>query len=252
MNSRFTDQAYLEDEQYRDDSNLRARIELHRRFRPNPEPWHRWVFDRLDFPRRGPDPRGRVRTRRAVGAEQRPDPGGWQTDACRPLARDGRGGARGARRACRRTGWRTSRTCRSRTRRSTASSRTTCSTTCRTGRAPSAEISSVLGPGGGFFYARPTAASISEEIKALYADEERSWEFRWRTRATSCARSSATFELELHPGGLEVTEVEPLLAFVPQHGPRVTAKRTRSSAEIERDGVFRVTKSGGLFACRKH
>jgi len=46
----FTDAKYLRDEQYRDDSNLRARIELHRRFSTEPEPWHRWVFDRLHFP----------------------------------------------------------------------------------------------------------------------------------------------------------------------------------------------------------
>jgi SAM-dependent methyltransferase len=49
MSYRCTETGYLRDEQYRDDSNLRARIELHRRFSTNPEPWHRWVFDRLRF-----------------------------------------------------------------------------------------------------------------------------------------------------------------------------------------------------------
>jgi SAM-dependent methyltransferase len=34
-------------EQYRDDKNLNARINLHRRFSINPRPWHRWVFDHL-------------------------------------------------------------------------------------------------------------------------------------------------------------------------------------------------------------
>ena len=46
----FTDQAYLREEQYRDDANLRARLDLHRRFSTNPQPWHRWVFDQLDLP----------------------------------------------------------------------------------------------------------------------------------------------------------------------------------------------------------
>ncbi len=47
--NRFTDSTYLKDEQYRDDSNLRARIELHKRFSTTPQPWHRWVFEQLAF-----------------------------------------------------------------------------------------------------------------------------------------------------------------------------------------------------------
>ena len=47
--SSFTDPAYLRREQYRDDSNLRARIDLHERFTTATEPWHRWVFDRIDL-----------------------------------------------------------------------------------------------------------------------------------------------------------------------------------------------------------
>lgn len=35
------------DEQYRDDTNLRARIDIHARFSTNPEGWHRWLFDRV-------------------------------------------------------------------------------------------------------------------------------------------------------------------------------------------------------------
>ena len=38
------------EQQYRDDSNLRARIDLHERFTTATEPWHRWVFDRIDLP----------------------------------------------------------------------------------------------------------------------------------------------------------------------------------------------------------
>ncbi len=34
-------------QQYRTDANLNARIDLHRRFSANPYPWHRWVFDHL-------------------------------------------------------------------------------------------------------------------------------------------------------------------------------------------------------------
>jgi len=42
-------------EQYRDDSNLQARIALHSRFSTNPEGWTRWLFDRV-----APTPGARV------------------------------------------------------------------------------------------------------------------------------------------------------------------------------------------------
>lgn len=45
--SRFTDQQYLTNEQYRDSANLEARIDIHRRFSTNPYGWCRWVFDAL-------------------------------------------------------------------------------------------------------------------------------------------------------------------------------------------------------------
>lgn len=49
--SKFTDPNYLKSEQYRDSSNLDARVELHKRFSTNPYGWLTWVFDRLlDLP----------------------------------------------------------------------------------------------------------------------------------------------------------------------------------------------------------
>src|SRR5205814_7727452 len=42
-----TERGWL-DRQYAGGANLRARIELHRRFSTNPEPWQRWVFDRIE------------------------------------------------------------------------------------------------------------------------------------------------------------------------------------------------------------
>lgn len=36
--------------QYRDASNLNARIALHRRFSTSEQPWQRWVFDRFELP----------------------------------------------------------------------------------------------------------------------------------------------------------------------------------------------------------
>jgi ubiquinone/menaquinone biosynthesis C-methylase UbiE len=43
----LTDPTYLAQEQYKDSSNLEARIEIHKRFSTNPYGWHNWVFDQL-------------------------------------------------------------------------------------------------------------------------------------------------------------------------------------------------------------
>ncbi|MBI3170151.1 MAG: class I SAM-dependent methyltransferase, partial [Chloroflexi bacterium] len=45
--SRFTDQNYLTQSQYKDSSNLNARLAIHKRFSTNPYGWFNWVFDKL-------------------------------------------------------------------------------------------------------------------------------------------------------------------------------------------------------------
>jgi ubiquinone/menaquinone biosynthesis C-methylase UbiE len=44
---KFTDQQYLKTDQYKDSTNLNARIEIHRRFSTNAYGWCKWVFDAL-------------------------------------------------------------------------------------------------------------------------------------------------------------------------------------------------------------
>lgn len=44
---RFTDRQYLIKDQYKDSSNLDARIGIHQRFSTNPQGWFNWVFDEL-------------------------------------------------------------------------------------------------------------------------------------------------------------------------------------------------------------
>lgn len=44
---RVADEQYLVGEQYRDSSNLSARILFHRLFSTNGYGWHRWIFDHL-------------------------------------------------------------------------------------------------------------------------------------------------------------------------------------------------------------
>jgi SAM-dependent methyltransferase len=50
MTHSFTDKTRLQ-EQYRDGTNLGARIALHARFTTTPRPWTAWVFDHLELPR---------------------------------------------------------------------------------------------------------------------------------------------------------------------------------------------------------
>jgi ubiquinone/menaquinone biosynthesis C-methylase UbiE len=45
--SKFSDQQYLKMDQYRDSSNLDARVEIHKRFSTNPYGWFNWIFDAL-------------------------------------------------------------------------------------------------------------------------------------------------------------------------------------------------------------
>src|SRR5579862_8181957 len=49
----FNDPRYLREEQYRDASNLNARIELHRRFGTNATKWNTWIFDQFRLPAAG-------------------------------------------------------------------------------------------------------------------------------------------------------------------------------------------------------
>ena len=46
--SNFTNQNYLKNNQYRDSTNLDARIYLHRHFSTNPQGWYPWLFDTLE------------------------------------------------------------------------------------------------------------------------------------------------------------------------------------------------------------
>jgi len=45
--SKFTDQQFLKTDQYRDSTNLDARLKIHRRFSTNSYGWFNWVFDTL-------------------------------------------------------------------------------------------------------------------------------------------------------------------------------------------------------------
>jgi len=246
--SAFTDPIYLREEQYRDDSNLRARMELHRRFSTNPEPWHRWGFDRFDFPSRA-----RILEVGCGPGElwlQNLDriPAGWEltlTDLSPGMIEEARAalGERAAylvadvqelpfedesfdgaianhmlyhvpdrERALR-------------------------------------ELRRVLRPDG-LFYSSTNGGDHLKEIKALYVDD-RPWEYRLETVDEELGAVFADVALEMYPCDLEVTEVEPVVAFVRSMDPGIAGLEEIVRAQIERQGSFHVTKSSGLFRCRK-
>src|SRR5262245_47483950 len=245
----FTDPTYLRNEQYRDDSNLRARIELHRRFSTNPEPWHRWVFDRLGFPADarilevgcGPGelwlqnadriPEGWRLTLADLSAgmldkarESLRDRASYEVADVQQLPFDG-GSFDGvvANHMLYHVGDRA--------------------------RA-FAEIARVLVPRGRF-YASTNGRDHLKEIKELYVHSE-PWEFRLEEAGEELAAVFGDVELEVFDDSLEVTEVEPLVAFVHSLDPGREGFEEIIRARIERQGSFHVMKVGGLFSCRKH
>ncbi len=50
LHGTFTDRDSLRNDQYHDDINLAARIDIHRRFSTNPQGWYEWVFEQADLP----------------------------------------------------------------------------------------------------------------------------------------------------------------------------------------------------------
>jgi SAM-dependent methyltransferase len=245
---RFTDPDYLRDEQYRDDSNLRARIELHRRFDTNPEPWHRWVFERLDFPAEaeilevgcGPGELWLQNLDRI--------PEGWRLT----LADLSPGMVEKARAAIG-----------DRAEYSVADvqdlpfedeSFDGVVANHMLYHVPDrprafAEISRVLRPSG-LFYASTNGADHLKEIKALYVRTE-PWEFRMEEAGDELRAFFADVELEPHPGALEVTEPQPVVVFVRSMDPGREGFEEVVRERIAAEGSFHVTKVGGMFRSRK-
>jgi SAM-dependent methyltransferase len=246
--SRFTDAAYLREQQYRDDTNLRARIDLHRRFSTNPEPWHRWVFDRFEL--------GRDDWILEVGCgpaelwAENSDriPTTWRltlVDLSEGMIARARGvlGDRADYRVAdvqdlpfadasfdavianhmlyhvpdRRLGL--------------------------------AEIARVL-RSGGRFYASANGRDHLCELRPLrtvpwYVD------FVLDDGAAELEEFFGDVRIERYECDLEVTEVEPVLDFVRSSSDLADDADARVCDEIARRGAFHVTKSSGMFMCRK-
>jgi SAM-dependent methyltransferase len=244
----FTNADYLREQQYRDDSNLRARIELHRRFSTNPQPWHRWVFERLDFPAEaeileigaGPGELW-LQNRDRI-------PEGWRLT----LSDLSPGMLEAARQALG-----------ERARYETADVHDlpfadesfdgviANHMLYHVSDRPRAfaEIARVLRPGGAF-YASTNGRDHLKELKELYVHRE-PWGFRMEQAADEIGAVFADVELEEFEDSLEVTEVEAVVAFVHSMDRGLDGFEEIVRDRIATEGSFHVTKVGGMFRSAK-
>lgn len=259
---------YLREVQYRDDSNLNARLEVHRRFSTNPQGWHSWVFDRV---------RESLSGERARILEVGCGPGTlWRENLCRvpanwsvvlsdfsPGMLDAASASLGDPRF--------------------AFERFDVQSIPRESASfdavianhmlyhvpdrdrALAELRRVLGPGGALFAATNGSGAL-RELNALVVrfaprarrhDTEFADRFGLETGEAQLARHFDGVRLVRYRDALRITETEPLLAFIRASwnadevtGAPEEAMRAHVDECIARDGAFSITKSAGLFIAR--
>jgi ubiquinone/menaquinone biosynthesis C-methylase UbiE len=260
----FQDQQYLKTDQYRDDRNLRARVELHARFSTGSPHWLEWVFDRL---LRLPSAARILEVGCGPGtlwalAKARV-PSGWQitlTDLSLGMLKkavavtDGCGNARRF---------------------------VLCDAQALTFRDGSydaviadhmlyhvpnldralIELHRVLRPGGQLF-AATNGESHLRELLALGDAHQMPYSpvrsFSLENGAVALSRHFADVTCERHVDGLRVTQAEPLLGYLRSmpgmdRAPAEEWQRLRTDVErqIQRDGAVSITKDAGLFCARR-
>jgi ubiquinone/menaquinone biosynthesis C-methylase UbiE len=123
------------------------------------------------------------------------------------------------------------------------------------------ELARVLRPGGSF-----TATTVGrdhlKELRELVpvrgggTYSKTLGRFTTETGAKELAPFFVDVEVEPYPDALEVTETEPLLAFIRSRGDVDERALAEARSEIEqaiaRSGSFHVTKATAVFRCRKH
>jgi SAM-dependent methyltransferase len=121
-----------------------------------------------------------------------------------------------------------------------------------------AEIRRVLAAGG-CFHATTNGRGFMQELVDLVGPEwafpQHIEEFGLETGPDQLGRSFSEISVERFPNSYEVTEVEPVLAYVRSSSSVSdgTLERVRNAVEeaIARDGAFRITGGAGLINCRK-
>jgi ubiquinone/menaquinone biosynthesis C-methylase UbiE len=257
------DQEYLLKQQYRDASNLNARMQLHERFSTNPRGWHPWVFDHLQLPPEarllevgcGPgtlwrENRGRI-------------PAGWEitlSDFSPGMLQEAEQHLAGGHPGFRFAQFDTQAI-------PLAASFDAVIANHMLYHVPDrakalGEIRRVLRPGGRFFAATNGARHMSELhewVQATVPDlppitERWTEAFSLEGARDELAPFFAHVTLHPYPDSLVVTEAEPLIAYALSGryqsvlaGERLAAFRQSVEQEITRQGAVTITKEIGLF-----
>jgi hypothetical protein len=120
----------------------------------------------------------------------------------------------------------------------------------------SAEVARVLRRGGLLIAATNGRGHLRELWELAGGRQETAWfeGFSLENGGQQLEQFFANVEVRRFQDSLEITEVEPLLAFIRSLGDRtrdLDEIAETAEAAIARDGSFHVTKSVGLFRCRK-
>jgi ubiquinone/menaquinone biosynthesis C-methylase UbiE len=248
----FTDRSFLLERQYRTAQNLNARIELHERFSTNPEPFPRWVFDRLRLSSEADILEVGCGNGNLWAANRDRIPAGWRltlTDISRGMIDE----------ASERLGELAS-YCVADVQELPFVSDSFDAVVANhmlfhvpDRERALTEITRVLRPGGSAI----ATTNGSEHLRELDVRSERwSRSFGLENGRAQLERFFRDVEVERFPDSLEITEIEPLLRYVrslatPESDEDLARLAKDAEAAIARHGCLRVTKSVGLFRGRK-
>ena len=249
-----TDRTYLLEQQYRTAENLQARIAVHERFSTNPQPFPRWVFDRLVLGDRADILEVGCGNGNLWHANRERIPPGWRltlTDLSPGMIEEARGRLGGLK---------------SRVVYEVADAQALPFTDGSFDAVIAnhvlfhvpdrdralGEVARVLRPGGTVF-ATTNGADHLRELRR-FVREQWSAEFSVENGPAQLERYFRDVEVERFPGSLKVTEVEPLLDFVRSLGASDAVARLAAEAQeaIDAEGSYNVTTSTALLRARKH
>jgi ubiquinone/menaquinone biosynthesis C-methylase UbiE len=248
-----TDRAFLLERQYRTAENLETRIALHERFSTNPEPFPRWIFDRLPHEAEADILEAGCGNGNLWHANRERIPPGWRltlTDFSEGMIEQARG---------RLGDLATYRVADVQELPFADESFDLVIANHMLFHVPDreralAEIARVLRPGGVVI----ATTNGRDHLRELRAAGSLQWSrnFGLENGPAQLARFFTQVEVELFPDSLEVTEVEPLLDFarsLATHGSEEGLARLAKAAEsaIARDGSFRISKAVGLLRAGK-
>jgi SAM-dependent methyltransferase len=251
MRSPAEDPSRLRAEQYHTDANLRARVALHQRSSTNPHGWYRWVFDQLDLPTDARVLEVGCGTGGLWAANTGRIPAGWRlilSDLSLGMLRMALGQVRVPGVVADAAVLPVPDGCVD----AVIANHMLYHASDR--QQTLAEICRVLGPGGRLYAATNGRGHLAELGELL---GERGWRdaesFGLENGPAQLARWFATVTVRRYPDALEVTEVEPLLAYARSLAGLTVADpdglarlQAAATAAIRTQGAFHITKDVGL------